>query len=147
MFKNFLYEEGERVPLIIRGPGFPAGATRDQLVANIDLAPTITALTGTPAARVMDGIPLLPLAQSPANGANRDILFESPDIGTDGIRRGPWKYNLWNNGDEELYNLDDDPYELTNLLFGGGASAYTGIRNQLNARLQQLRTCNGASCQ
>jgi N-acetylglucosamine-6-sulfatase len=145
-FKNFLYEEGERVPLIIRGPGFPSGATRDQLVANIDLAPTITSLTGTPPARVMDGIPLLPLAKNPAEGANRDILFESPDIGAYGIRRGPWKYNLWNNGDEELYNLDDDPYELTNLLFGGGASSYTDIRNQLNARLQQLRTCNGDSC-
>jgi N-acetylglucosamine-6-sulfatase len=146
-FKNFLYEEGERVPLIIRGPGFPTGVTRDQLVANIDLAPTITALTGALSARVMDGIPLLPLAQSPANGANRDILFESPDIGAYGIRRGPWKYNLWNNGDEELYNLDDDPYELTNLLFGPGASAYTQIRDELNARLEQLRTCNGASCQ
>jgi N-acetylglucosamine-6-sulfatase len=146
-FKNFLYEEGERVPLIIRGPGFPVGQTRDQLVANIDLAPTITSLTGTPAARVMDGIPLLPLAKNPSEGANRDILFESPDIGTYGIRRGPWKYNLWNNGDEELYNLDDDPFELTNLLHGPGASAYTTIRNQLNARLQQLRTCNGASCQ
>jgi N-acetylglucosamine-6-sulfatase len=146
-FKNFLYEEGERVPLIIRGPGFPVGQTRDQLVANIDLAPTITSLTGTPAARVMDGIPLLPLAKNPSEGANRDILFESPDIGTYGIRRGPWKYNLWNNGDEELYNLDDDPFELTNLLHGPGTSAYTTIRNQLNARLQQLRTCNGASCQ
>jgi N-acetylglucosamine-6-sulfatase len=146
-FKNFLYEEGERVPLIVRGPGFPEGATRDQLVANIDLAPTITALTATPAARVMDGIPLLPLAKNPGDAANRDILFESPDIGAYGIRRGPWKYNLWSNGDEELYNLDDDPYELTNLLFGGGASAYTDIRDELNARLQQLRTCNGASCQ
>ena len=29
MFKNYLYEEGEHVPLIIRGPGFPAGVTRD----------------------------------------------------------------------------------------------------------------------
>jgi N-acetylglucosamine-6-sulfatase len=146
-FKNFLYEEGERVPLIIRGPGFPSGTTRDQLVANIDLAPTITALTGARPARVMDGIPLLPLAQSPSNGASRDILFESPDIGAYGIRRGPWKYNLWSNGDQELYNLDDDPYELTNLLFGPGAMNYTAIRNELNARLQQLRTCNGASCQ
>jgi N-acetylglucosamine-6-sulfatase len=135
------------VPLIIRGPGFPSGVTRDQLVANIDLAPTITALTGAQPARVMDGIPLLPLAQSPASGANRDILFESPDIGTYGIRRGPWKYNLWNNGDEELYNLDNDPYELKNLLFAPGASDYESIRDTLNARLEQLRTCNGASCQ
>jgi arylsulfatase A-like enzyme len=94
----------------------------------------------------VDGIPLLPLAKNPADGANRDILFESPDIGAYGIRRGPWKYDLWNNGDEELYNIDNDPFELTNLLFGPGASSYTAIRNQLNARLAQLRTCNGDSC-
>ena len=151
-FKNFLYEEGERVPLIIRGPGFPQGVTREQLVANIDLAPTITSLTGAPPARVMDGIPLLPLAKDPADGANRDILFESPDIGTYGIRRGPWKYNLWSNGDEELYNLDDDPYELTNLLYDppgpvGPSPQELAMASELKARLLQLKTCNGASCQ
>jgi N-acetylglucosamine-6-sulfatase len=151
-FKNFLYEEGERVPLIIRGPGFPAGVTRDQLVANIDLAPTIAALTGATPSRVMDGIPLLPLAQNPADGTNRDILFESPDIGTYGVRQGPWKYNLWNNGDQELYNLDNDPYELNNLLYDpvgpvGPTPAELAIAAQLRAKLQQLRTCNGASCQ
>ena len=150
-FKNFLYEEGERVPLIIRGPGFPV-ATRDQVVANIDLAPTITALTGATPGRVMDGVPLLPLAQNPGTGANRDILFESPDIGTFGIRRGPWKYDLWNNGDEELYNIDDDPYELTNLLYDplgpiGPTPEQLAIADQLKTRLAQLRACNGASCQ
>lgn len=145
-FKNFLYEEGERVPLIIRGPGFPQGATRDQLAANIDLAPTILDLTGVGPGRIMDGVSLLPLAEDPTAGANRDILFESPDIGAYGIRRGPWKYNLWDNGDEELYNLDNDPYELRNLLYGPGASAYTAIRNDLYARLARLRFCNGASC-
>ncbi len=146
-FKNFLYEEGERVPLIIRGPGFPQGAVRDQLAANIDLAPTITALTRARPARVMDGISLLPLAENPVSGANRDILFESPDIGAYGIRRGPWKYDLWSNGDEELYNLDEDPYELRNLLFGPGATSYRALANRLRARLEQLRTCNGAICQ
>ncbi len=150
-FKNFLYEEGERVPLIIRGPGFPVNATRDQLVANIDLAPTIISLTGTTPGRTMDGIPLLPLAKNPAEAANRDILFESPDIGAYGIRRGPWKYNLWDNGDEELYNLDDDPYELTNLLYDppgpvAPSPQDIALASQLKPRLEQLRTCNGASC-
>jgi N-acetylglucosamine-6-sulfatase len=150
-FKNFLYEEGERVPLIIRGPGFPENTTREQLVANIDLAPTITSLTGVTPGRVMDGIPLLPLAKNPADGTNRDILFESPDIGASGIRRGPWKYNLWTNGDEELYNLDDDPYELTNLLYDppgptGPSAADLTLASQLKARLEQLRACSGASC-
>jgi N-acetylglucosamine-6-sulfatase len=145
-FKNFLYEEGERVPLVIRGPGFPQNAIREQLVANIDLAPTIAALTRAQPRRVMDGIPLLPLAKDPSVGTNRDLLFESPDIGTFGVRRGPWKYNSWNNGDEELYNLDDDPFELENLLHGPMGSSYDAIRDELAARLAQLRTCSGPSC-
>ncbi|MDX6607140.1 MAG: N-acetylglucosamine-6-sulfatase [Solirubrobacterales bacterium] len=145
-FKDYLYEEGERVPLIIRGPNFPQGTTRNQLVANIDLAPTITALTGARPGRTMDGIPLLPLATDPSAQTNRSLLFESFDIGTFGVRQGPWVYNLWNNGSEELYNLESDPYELTNLLYGPGAVNYTAIRAQLAARLAQLRTCSGASC-
>jgi N-acetylglucosamine-6-sulfatase len=145
-FKDYLYEEGERVPLIIRGPGFPENATRDQLVANIDLAPTITALTGVQPGRTMDGIPLLPLAANQSDGTNRSLLFESFDIGTFGIRQGPWAYNQWNNGDEELYNLDEDPYELHNLIHDGTASSYDDIRDQLAAKLAQLKTCSGASC-
>ncbi len=146
-FKDYPYEEAERVPLIIRGPGFPQAQTRDQLVANIDLAPTITSLTGVRPLRTMDGIPLLPLAQNPADGANRTLLFETYDVGAFGVRQGPWAFNQWNNGDEELYNLDQDPYELTNLLYGPGASSYTSIRNQLAQKLAQLKTCSGASCQ
>jgi N-acetylglucosamine-6-sulfatase len=142
-FKDYLYEEGERVPLIIRGPGFPAGVTRDQLVANIDLAPTITALTKVRPARVMDGIPLLPLANNPSLDANRDLLFESYDIGGFGIRSGPWVYNSYSNGDEELYNLIDDPYELQSQ---DKNPADAVIKTQLAARLAQLRGCNGPTC-
>ena len=150
-FKNFLYEEGERVPLIIRGPGIPENVTRDQLVSNVDLAPTIVALTKARPARVMDGISLLPLIGDPSVSANRDLLFESNDIGQYGIRRGPWKYNRWDNGDEELYNLDQDPYELRNLLYDPpGPEAVSAsdraLADQLAVRLAQLRTCTGASC-
>jgi N-acetylglucosamine-6-sulfatase len=117
----------------------------------VDLAPTISALTGALPGRVMDGIPLLPLAKNPADSANRDILFESPDIGAFGIRRGPWKYNLWTNGDEELYNLDDDPYELTNLLYDPPgptepSPANVALASELKVRLAQLKTCSGDSC-
>jgi N-acetylglucosamine-6-sulfatase len=150
-FKDYLYEEGERVPLIIRGPDFPQGVTRDQLVANIDLAPTITALTGAQPGRTMDGIPLQPLAQDPAQGANRTILFESFDIGTFGVRQGPWAFNQWTNGDEELYNLDADPYELTNLLYDPPGPALpspqaVAVASQLATQLAKLKDCAGASC-
>jgi N-acetylglucosamine-6-sulfatase len=145
-FKDYPYQEAERVPLIIRGPGFPQNTTRDQLVANIDLAPTITALTGARPGRVMDGIPLLPLAKDPADETNRALLIETFDVGAFGVRQGQWAFNQWSNGDEELYNLDGDPYELRNLLFGSGASSYTTIRDQLAAELAKLKACSGPSC-
>jgi N-acetylglucosamine-6-sulfatase len=151
MFKNFLYEEGERVPLIIRGPGIPEGVTREQLVSNIDLAPTIVAIARAVPGRTMDGISLLPLSRDATQAQGRDILFESTDLDIYGLRRGPWSYNRYSNGEAELYDLETDPYQLQNLLYDppGPAepSAETeALANQLAARLVQLRTCAGASC-
>ncbi len=150
MFKNFLYEEGERVPLIIQGPGIPPGVTRPEFVSNIDLAPTIAHITGARPSRVMDGVSLLPLLTGKAGLANRDLLFESFDIPSFGVRRGPYKYNQ-TNGDRELYNLDTDPYELDNLLYDPPglqepSPVDVALADQLAIRLAQLRGCNGATC-
>jgi N-acetylglucosamine-6-sulfatase len=142
-FKDYLYEEGERVPLIIRGPGVPQNATRDQLVANIDLAPTIVSLTRARPRRVMDGIDLLPLTRDPAAGNNRTLLFESFDIGSFGVRQGPWSYNVYSDGEDELYNLNDDPYQLNSV---ADDPALASLKASLKAKLEQLRTCSGDTC-
>ena len=167
MFKNYLYDEGERVPLIIRGPGFPAGVTREQPVANIDLAPTIVQIAQARPLRVMDGLPLQPLARNPVVRQNRDLLFEAFDLGSPelgqsfGIRRGQWVYNEYTNRNggplssyAELYDMRTDPYQLNNLLYDppppGGSDApsaqHLALAEQLAARLSQLQTCSGASC-
>src|SRR5262245_207007 len=80
--KYYPYEESIRVPLIIRGSGFPAGATAAQLVSNVDLAPTIITSTGAKPGRVMDGRPLLPLALDAAQGKDRTLLIEGVNAGT-----------------------------------------------------------------
>jgi arylsulfatase A-like enzyme len=143
-FKDYLYEESERVPLIIRGPGVPQNTTGDQLVANIDLAPTISAIAKARPGRVMDGIDLLPLTRDPGVANNRTLLFESFDLDSFGVRQGPWSYNVYSNGDDELYNLDNDPYQLTNVADNPGQATR---RATLRAELQRLRTCSGAGCQ
>ena len=143
-FKDYLYEEGERVPLIIRGPGVPPNTTREQLVANIDLAPTIAAITKARPARVMDGINLLPLTHDPNVANNRSLLFESLDLNVYGVRRGPWSYNLYSNGEDELYNLGDDPYQLNSVADDPGLAS---LRAALQSEVERLRTCSGASCQ
>ncbi len=60
------YEESSRVPLLIRGPGIPAGSSSEALVGNIDLAPTITEIAGAEPTLDYDGRSLLPLRDRPS---------------------------------------------------------------------------------
>jgi arylsulfatase A-like enzyme len=53
--KQFLYDEGMHVPLIIKGPGVAAGKVRDDLVSAIDLAPLSLALAAIPIPQTMQG--------------------------------------------------------------------------------------------
>ena len=146
--KYLPYEESIRVPLIIRGGGFPAGAHVAQMVSNVDLAPTIVALTGARARRVMDGRPLLPLALDPHQGKDRTLLIEGYGEGKGkppftAVRDPRWLYAEYKNGDQELYDLQRDPAELRSLHADSGAAA---VRQDLARRLARLRTCAGASC-
>jgi N-acetylglucosamine-6-sulfatase len=143
MFKAYLYEEATRVPLIIRGPEIPIGAVRDQLVSNIDLAPSIAEITGVQPRLTMDGISLLPLADNPLAGLGRDLLFESQILGADGLRSGKWAYNEYRNGDRELYDLESDRFQLESQ---HDNPATLAVRRSLAARLAQLRGCAGLSC-
>ena len=59
--KQTAYEEDIHIPLIVRGPGVPAGATRDEIVGNVDLAPTFATLAGVRSPAFVDGRSLVPL--------------------------------------------------------------------------------------
>jgi len=139
--KVLVYEPSIRVPLIIRGPGIPRGQHRRQFVENIDLAPTITAVTGAQPGRVMDGRSLIRFAKDPIYYSGRDLLLETPTYS--GIRTPNWKYVEHTTGERELYNLARDPYELTSL---HADLRYTASKDQLAMRLARLRTCAGAAC-
>jgi N-acetylglucosamine-6-sulfatase len=146
--KYLPYEESIRVPLIIVGSGFPAGATVTQPVSNIDLAPTIVALAGARARRVMDGQPLLPLALNPEQGKSRTLLIEG--FGEGGgkppftaLRDPRWFYAEYKNGNRELYDLQTDPNELRSL---HADPAFAAVRKDLASRLAKLRACSGGSC-
>jgi N-acetylglucosamine-6-sulfatase len=139
-FKSYLYEESTRVPLIVRGPKFPPGQVRDQLVSNIDLAPTIVELTRARPGLLMDGVSLV----DPSAGVGRDLLFESYDFNLFGVRSGNYAYNRYVTfNDDELYDLSLDPYELQSR---HDDPAMQSVRASLAARLAQLRICAGASC-
>jgi N-acetylglucosamine-6-sulfatase len=143
--KVLLYEPSIRVPLIMRGPGIPAGLRLSQRVANIDLAPTIVDAAGATPARVMDGRSLLPVIADPGVPLGRDLLVvRGPGTGTFAAIRAPnYLYAEYGNGEQELYDLTRDPYELRSR---HADPAYAAVKADLALRLAHLRACSGISC-
>jgi arylsulfatase A-like enzyme len=139
--KVLLYEPSIRVPLLMRGPGIPAGQHRSQFVANIDLAPTIVQATGAQPGRVMDGRSLIPFAKDRLLQSGRDILLETPTYAA--VRSPNWLYAEHVTGEKELYNLARDRDELNSLQTN---PAYDPMEANLAARLARLRQCKGAVC-
>jgi N-acetylglucosamine-6-sulfatase len=144
--KAKVYDPSVRVPLLIRGPGVPAGARPQQMVVNADLAPTILDAARATASRVLDGRSLLPLVRDPTLGAQRPLLIEvakGAGIMTTAIRTRRWLYAEHANGARELYDSATDPHQLRSLHADPGL---TRVRSKLAQRLAVLRTCRGLSC-
>jgi len=141
VFKGpFMYEEMIRVPLIISCPGyFPAGESRNQLVQNIDLLPTLAEIAGITLPHKPDGKSLMPILQS-KNAKGRDFIFTEYYAKQEwitpirSIRTRDWKYNLYQKWGEELYNLRNDPIELHNL---AGDEAFKDKKHELRSKLQE----------
>ncbi len=72
--KQFLYDEGIHVPLVIRGPGIARGKTREDLVEHIDLTATTLAMAGLAVPPSMQGRDLFA-----AGGIKRDAVFSARD--------------------------------------------------------------------
>jgi N-acetylglucosamine-6-sulfatase len=148
--KEQLYEPSIRVPLLMRGPGVPRGLHLSQLTVNADLAPTIAAATGTTPSLGVDGRSLLPLLTGPGREWGRDILLERGPGGNllegrlyTAIRTPRYVYAEYSSGERELYDLQEDPYELTSR---HDDPEYLEVRLELARRLAQLRDCAGVTC-
>jgi arylsulfatase A-like enzyme len=143
--KQWVYEESIRVPLLMRGPGVPAGTTVSDLVVNADLAPTIVDAANASAGLTMDGRSLIPIAQRPGIAAGRDVLIENSAYqdrpGFAAIRTSRYVYAEYGSGARELYDLQRDPFQLVSR-----HADSPSVRTQLATRLHQLQTCAGASC-
>jgi arylsulfatase A-like enzyme len=151
------YEESVRIPLIVRGPGVPAGKTVKGQVANIDFAPTLVDAANANAGRKMDGVSLLPTIRNPRKRPNRVIeiealerLFEGDipvnawDRPYKGVRTDRYTYVVYTEtGERELYDRRKDPYQLNNI---AGNSAFAQIEAKLAAQLKKLDRCKGRSC-
>jgi arylsulfatase A-like enzyme len=139
------YTEAHEVPFVVRGPSVPAGASLDELVANIDIAPTVLDLAGVEEPGWMDGRSFEPILDSDAPEAWRDsLLIEGVKSGSpkrpaySGVRRQDEIYVRYESGEEEFYDLRKDPYQLESR--PQDASAL------LKKRLEALKNCAGEGC-
>jgi arylsulfatase A-like enzyme len=118
---NNLFNTTVHVPLIIAGPGIPAGRVVTENVSLIDLAPTVLDLLGLKPESRFEGRSLAPLlrAAAPAASAPADIVLQLPrknlDIDLrlhrDGLVRGAQKVLVDPAGSNALFDLAADPGE------------------------------------
>ena len=85
--KYLPYDPAARVPLLIRGPGIPAGGVSNELVWNGDIAQTIDQIASGSIHASADGRSLLPYAENPALRSTRPVLLEA-DTGPGGTTGG-----------------------------------------------------------
>ncbi len=119
--KSTLWEESVGVPLVIAGPGIPAGRVNPTPVSLVDLYPTILDLAGAEAPGPHPGASLVDLAQT--TQPDRPVFAEYHAVGAKSgmamIRLGRWKL-IECVGDTPLfYDLQTDPEELVNLAGSG----------------------------
>jgi N-acetylglucosamine-6-sulfatase len=146
------------VPLVVTGPGVPVGASRDQVVENIDLCPTFTDLAGMTTAATIDGRSLVPLLRDRAPGDWRIIALiehrgpvrERLDPDLPGLRSGnPPSYEAirslkslyveYADGNREFHDLGSDPDELRNTY----AALSAEQKEVLRATLAAVQSCQG----
>lgn len=124
-----LYEETVRVPLVIVGPGVPAGRRQDQ-AQQIDLLPTVAALLGAPPPPRLSGRDLL--ATREGGDAVSEIVSGFGDdgagAGTAALRTSRWKLIRLPAAPPELYDLSTDPGERTNLAADAAVMSMLGAR-------------------
>ncbi len=120
--KGRQWEGGLREPYFIAGPGIVPGVCPTP-VTGTDFYPTLLDLCDLPLQPIhnMDGLSLKPLLQT-GLFPERDLFWHYPHYGNQGgepssiIRRGPWKLiHYWEDGRRELYQLNDDRSETTDV--------------------------------
>jgi arylsulfatase A-like enzyme len=124
--KRHFYEESVRIPMLVWGPGiFKGGQIVEQMVQNIDIAPTLMECAGLKKAPQMVGESFLPLLLG-KNIPWRDKIFyeyyweyDFPQTPTTfGVRTDRYKY-IYHHGrwdTNEFYDLQNDPNEIHNLI-------------------------------
>ncbi|MEM7596978.1 MAG: choline-sulfatase [Pseudomonadota bacterium] len=136
-FKMCFYEGSARVPLMVSAPGMAPGLVTDP-VSTIDVCPTLCDLAGVSMEELapwVEGQSLVPLGQ----GVSRDdpvameYAAEASYAPLVSLRYGKWKFNRCALDPDQLFDLEADPHERTNL---AGDPAHAGTLAQLQAKTE-----------
>jgi arylsulfatase A-like enzyme len=157
--KMTAFDTDIRVPLIVAGPGVAAGATVDDIVASVDLAPTFAAIAGVAPPKGVDGASLLPFLRgekvsdwrSAALIEHRGPISDATDpdlpaersgnpITYQALRAKAWLYVEYADGDKVFHDLAKDPHELANTYDSLSAASKKALRDALGA----ARFCHDA---
>ena len=143
--KRNMYEESIRIPIIVHCPDIVREQLEvDQMVLNTDIGPTILDAAGVSVPHAMQGMSFMPLARGQTVPWRESFLYEyfweemfpeNPTVF--GVRTDRWKY-MWYHGIDdknELYDLKNDPHEMTNLIDDPDAKS---ARRDMEAALRQL---------
>lgn len=125
--KRHFYEESVKVPLLVHCPDlFEGGIAPNEMVQNIDIAPTILAQAGIPKPDDMPGVSFIPILKNQKGESTRDRIFyeyfweyDFPMTPTVfGVRTDKYKFikyhGIWDRN--ELYDIENDPEEMYNLI-------------------------------
>lgn len=153
-YKRSPHDSSLRVPTALSGPGFVGGGRFNGLVSIVDLAPTILDACGLEVPVTMQGRSFMQFIRCPHESSPgeepwpREVFFQTSEeeVGR-GLRTRRWKYSVVaptaepfaDDHAEEyvekyLYDLQSDPYELSNLI---SLPSHKGVREILRARLKE----------
>lgn len=117
-YKNSFYDPSVRIPLLWSWPkALPRGRSVAAPVMNLDIFPTLCELAGLKPPPGLEGNSLAGLLRGTEDGAGRIARSENYRAGHSGrmIRTSDWKYFYYQNGEEFLYDMRNDPREEKNL--------------------------------
>ncbi|WP_446742194.1 sulfatase-like hydrolase/transferase [Silvibacterium acidisoli] len=139
-----MYEEITHIPFLAKWPGkAPANTVSKELVSHVDLNATLMEFFGFEVPKTLEGVSMLPMLKDPKVSVRKDVFIEwgRYEVDHDGfggfqpircVCDGRYKLSINLMVTDELYDLEKDPGEMTNLI---DSAEHAEIRNQLHDRL------------